>query len=50
MKRIKINNVLIEKHKDMLENFDSEQNLSSIISSGIYKVGHHSIRLMKWLA
>ena len=34
----------------MLENPDFEQNRSSITSTGTYKTGHDSIRLMKWLA
>ena len=34
----------------MNENLDFEQNHYSIISTGIYKTGHDSIRLMKWLA
>ena len=31
----------------MKENLDFEREYRS--SKGIYKVGHHSIRLMKWL-
>ena len=45
-----MNNILIEKYKEMLENPDFEQNHYSITSSGIYKVGQDSIGLMKWLA
>ena len=48
-KKLKINNILIEKYRDMLENPDFEQNKYSITSSGIYKNGHDSIRLMKWI-
>ena len=33
----------------MLENPDFEQNNFSITSTGIYKIGHDSIRLMKWI-
>ena len=33
----------------MLENPDFEQNKYSITSTGIYKIGHDSIRLMKWI-
>ena len=48
-KKLKINNILIEKHKNMLENSDFEQNYWSRTSLGIYKIGHNSIRLMKWI-
>ena len=33
----------------MLENPDFEQNYWSRIAETVYKIGHHSIRLMKWL-
>ena len=33
----------------MLENPDFEQNKYSITSTGFYKIGHDSIRLMKWV-
>ena len=33
----------------MLKNLDYEQNISSIISTGIYKIGLDSVRLMKWI-
>ena len=46
-KKLKINNILIEKHKDMLKNPDFEQNKYSITSTGIYRITHDSIRLMK---
>ena len=48
-KELKINNTLIEKHKDMLKNSDFEQNYWSQTAKGIYKIGHDSIRLMKWI-
>ena len=48
-KKLKINNILIEKYKDMLEHPNFEQNKYSITSTGIYKIGHDSIRLMKWI-
>ena len=48
-KKLKINNILIEKYKDMLENPNFEQNRYSITSTGIYKLGHDCIRLMKWI-
>ena len=40
----------MENFKDMLENPDFEQDYSSRTAIGIYKIGHDSIRLMKWLA
>ena len=33
----------------MLENPDFEQNYWSRKATGIYKIGHDSIRLMKWI-
>ena len=48
-KKLKINNMLIEKYKNMLENFVFEQNYWSRTAIGIYKIGHASIRLMKWI-
>ena len=43
-KKLEMNNTLIEIYKDMLENPKFEQNNCSITSSGIYKIGHDSIR------
>ena len=48
-KKSKINNTLIDTYKDMLLNPDFEQNKYSRTSSGIYKIAHDSIRLMKWV-
>ena len=48
-KKLKINNILIEKYKDMLLNPNFEQNHYSLTSTGIYKIAHDSIRLMKWI-
>ena len=48
-KKLKINNTLIEIYKDMIKNPDFEQNYGSRTSTGIYKIGHDSIRLMKWI-
>ena len=48
-KKIKINNKLIEIYKDLLKNPDFEQNKYSLTAKGIYKIGHDSIRLMKWI-
>ena len=46
-KKIKINIILIEKYKDMLKNPNFEQNKYSLTSTGIYRIGHDSIQLMK---
>ena len=46
-KKLKINNILIEKYKNMLENSNFEQNYWSKTATGVYKIGHDSIRLMK---
>ena len=48
--KLKINNFLIEKYKDMNETPDFAQNYWSRTSQGVYNVGHDSFRLMKWLA
>ena len=48
-KKLKNNNILIEKHKNKLEFPDFEQNHYSITSTGIYKFAHDSIRLLKWI-
>ena len=49
-KKLKINNILVEKYKDMLEYANFEPDYYSRTSTGIYKSGHNSIRLLKWLA
>ena len=49
-KKLKINNILIEKYKDMLRNPNFEQNHFSRTATSIYKIGHDSFRLMKWLS
>ena len=46
---MKINNILIEKYKDLLKNPDFEQDYWSRTAVGIYKIGHDSIRIMKWI-
>ena len=48
-KKLKINKTLIEIYKDMLKNPNFEQNKYSITSTGIYRKGHDSIRLMKFI-
>ena len=49
-KKLRIYNTLINKYKDMLENPNFEQNHDSLTSTGFYRIGHDSIKLMKWLA
>ena len=49
-KKIKINNVLIENYKDMLEDLDFEQDYWSKTAEVIYKIGHDTFRLMKGLS
>ena len=48
-KKLKINNILIEKYEDFLENPDFEQDYWSRTAQGVYKIAHDSIRLMKWI-
>ena len=48
-KKLKINYNLIEIYKDMLVNPDFDQNYWSRTAKGIYKIGHDSIRLRKWI-
>ena len=49
IKKLKINNTIIEIYKNMLLNPNFEQNKYSLTSTGIYKTAHDSIRLMKWI-
>ena len=44
-----MNNILIEKYKAMLKNQDFEQDHWSRTATGIYKIGHDSIRIIKWI-
>ena len=44
-----LNNILLKKYRDMLENPNFEQKKYSLTSTGIYRFGHDSIRLMKWI-
>ena len=48
-KKLKVNDTIIEIYKDMLLNPNFEQNCWSKTANGIYKIGHDSIRLMKWI-
>ena len=47
-KDLKINKILIEKYRDILENPYFEQDHWSRTAEACYKIGHDSIRLMKW--
>ena len=49
-KKLKINKILIEKYKNMLESPDFEQDYWSRTATGINKNVHDSIKLMKWLS
>ena len=42
-------NTLIEIYKYLLKNLDFEQNKCSLTSTGIFKIAHDSIRLLKWI-
>ena len=48
-KELKINSILIENYKKMLEIFDFEQSYWSRTAEGIYRIGHDSIRLVRWI-
>ena len=48
-KKLKINKTLIEIYKDVIKNPDFEQNYWSRTAKGIYKIGHDSIIIMKWI-
>ena len=46
--KLKINKVLIEKYKDLLENPDFEQDNNPKTALGIYKFEHDNNRLLEW--
>ena len=48
-KKLKIINILIEKDKDMIKNSDFEQDYWSRTATGIHKIGHDCVRLMKFI-
>ena len=48
-KKLKINNILIEKYKNLVGNPDFEQNYWSKTSTGVYRIGQDSIRLMNFI-
>ena len=48
-KKLKTSNILSEKYKNMLENPNFEQNYWPGTAEVVYKIGHDSIRLMKWI-
>ena len=45
--KLKNNNILIEKYKNMLDNPDFEQEYWSRTPRGIYQTAHDSIRIIK---
>ena len=49
IKKLKILNILTEKYKDKIKNSDFEQEFWSRTAQGVYKKGHDSIRLMRWI-
>ena len=49
-KNLEIINILNEKYKNLNENPDLEQHFYSRTLTGIYKIGHDSVRLVEWLA
>ena len=49
-KKLKINNISIEKYEDMKEYLDFEQFYLSRTAKCLYKIEHLSIRIMKWMA
>ena len=48
-KKLKTNDILIKKYKNLLENSALEQNYWSRTATGIYKIRLDSIRLRKWI-
>ena len=49
-KKLKLNNILIEKYKDIIKSLDLKQNYFSRTSTGIDNFGDVSFRIKKWLA
>ena len=49
-RKLKTNNILIEKYKNMNKNSDIDRNYFSRTIESIYKNGHDSIRLRKRMA
>ena len=49
-KKLKLNKILIEKHKDMLEKPDFEKDYYSRQTKDFLKMGHDSCRLLKHLS
>ena len=48
-KKLKINIILNENYKEMVENPDFEQNHYSKTSTAVYRIGQDSVKLMKWI-
>ena len=49
-KKLKIKNFLIETYRNLKDFPDFERNYYSQTGEGVYKNGHDSIRLKKWMA
>ena len=49
IKKLKINKILIEEYKDMLENPDFGQNYWSKTANGINRNEHDGIRTLEWI-
>ena len=47
--KLKMNNILIEKYKNLLKNRDFEQDHWYRTAEGVYKIAHDSTRLMNWI-
>ena len=47
IKKLKLNKIIIEENKDMIESPDFEHDYRSRTARGVYNVGHDSIRLMR---
>ena len=50
IKKLKINKNCLEKYKDKLEKPKFQQDYWSRTVISVYRIGHDSIRIMKWLA
>ena len=48
-RKLRVDNILFAKYRVMLENLNFEEDYRSRTAEGIYKIGHDSIRLMKWI-
>ena len=48
-RKLRVDNILFAKYIVMLENLNFGEDYRSRTAEGIYKIGHDSIRLMKWI-